>query len=324
MIIYETLKKKLVGTKLEAWLPTLGSDVKRALAEKRNGDMHKWRDALNQISNVLATPMTLEDGVITIGNEVSLPTDRRKSLESALRILLPWRKGPFFVHGIHIDTEWRSDFKWNRIKNHIHPLEGQTVLDVGCGNGYHCWIMALEGAEFAIGIDPVVKNIMQYLAINSFTEQATAFVLPLRIEQVPRNLCGFDTVFSMGLLHHRKSPLEHIMNLRDCLVPNGQLVLETLVIEGANGQVLVPEGRYAKMRNVWFLPTPETLASWIRRCGFIDVQIVDVTLTTLEEQCSTDWMAEESLFHFLDPRDHTKTVEGHPAPIRATLIGRKK
>ena len=56
----------------------------------------------------------------------------------------------------------------------------------------------------------------------------------------------------MGVLYHRRSPIDHLLELKGCLQTGGELVLETLVIDGGLGEVLVPENRYAKMRNVWF------------------------------------------------------------------------
>ncbi|MES9846545.1 MAG: tRNA 5-methoxyuridine(34)/uridine 5-oxyacetic acid(34) synthase CmoB, partial [Candidatus Sedimenticola sp. 6PFRAG5] len=144
--------------------------------------------------------------------------------------------------------------------------------------------------------------------------------LPIGIEHLPANLRAFDTVFSMGVLYHRRSPIDHLMELKACLRQGGELVLETLVIEGGDGEVLVPAERYAKMRNVWFIPSPETLVGWMKRCGFYDVQIVDVTDTSTDEQRATGWMRFESLADYLDPTDPSRTVEGHPAPRRAIIV----
>ena len=67
-------------------------------------------------------------------------------LRSLLMQLKPWRKGPFSLFDAFIDTEWRSDWKWQRLAPHISSLQGRTVLDVGCGSGYHCWRMRGAGA----------------------------------------------------------------------------------------------------------------------------------------------------------------------------------
>ena len=86
----------------------------------------------------------------------------------------------------------------------------------------------------------------------------------------------------------------------------------------------MPEDRYAMMRNVWFLPTTDTLALWLRRTGFKDIRVVDQNYTTTEEQRSTDWMGFDSLKDFLNPDDPKKTAEGYPAPLRATIVATAK
>jgi len=248
-----------------------------------------------------------------------------QQLTGLLRQLMPWRKGPYDIHGVYIDTEWHSDWKWQRVVPHISSLEGRKVLDVGCGSGYHCWRMAGENAELVIGIDPSILFAMQFAAIKHFVgADYPVYMLPLGIQDVPKNLRAFDTVFSMGVLYHRRSPIDHLMELRDCLRPGGELVLETLVIEGRPGETLVPEERYAKMRNVWFIPSVATLELWLRRSGFEAIQTVDVSVTSIDEQRSTEWMQFESLSDFLDPDNHALTIEGYPAPMRATIVARAK
>lgn len=113
------------------------------------------------------------------------------------------------------------------------------------------------------------------------------------------------------------------MAVENQLASDGELVLETLVVEGDENQVLVPGERYAQMRNVYFIPSAAALTQWLRKCGFADVRVVDICATTPQEQRRTDWMISESLADFLDPHDPRKTVEGYPAPVRAVLVARK-
>jgi tRNA (mo5U34)-methyltransferase len=74
------------------------------------------------------------------------------------------------------------------------------------------------------------------------------------------------------------------------------------------------------MRNVWFIPSTAALCHWLQRLGFKNPKVVDVNTTTLYEQRATSWMENESLIDFLDPTDHSKTIEGYPAPQRAVII----
>ena len=195
--------------------------------------------------------------------------------------------------------------------------KGKTTAALGLA-----WRMLGAGAKTVVGIDPTLLSVMQFQAVRQLYGEAPVYVLPLGIENVPYGMRAFDTVFSMGVLYHRRSPIDHLMELRDCLRQGGELVLETLVIRGRQGEVLVPEGRYAKMRNVWFIPSCETLISWMKRCGFKDVRLIDITKTSIEEQRCTDWMRFQSLRNFLDPDNIELTIEGLPAPIRAIIVAR--
>ena len=260
---------------------------------------------------------------VTIGSSTPFQTGELKKLESLLKTFHPWRKGPYTVHDIHIDTEWRSDWKWDRVLPHISPLKNRSVLDVGCGNGYHMWRMLGEGARLTVGIDPSHLFLVQFEAIRKLMgDDQRAHLLPLGIEQLPK-LEAYDTVFSMGVLYHRRSPLDHLIQLKDQLVSGGELVLETLVIEGDENAVLVPVDRYAQMRNVYFFPSARALKRWLEQVGFEDVRIVDENVTTVGEQRTTEWMTHNSLPDYLDPNDPSKTVEGHPAPRRAVLVATK-
>lgn len=315
---YTEFLDSLKGSQLADWGAQLAKTLPTALDLKAHGKMAEWRTAVEHLPAVVPSHLNLVDAV-TIGRPSDLNQGEHTQLLENLRQLHPWRKGPFHIFGHHLNTEWRSDWKWDRVKDAIQPLNGRRVLDVGCGNGYFGWRMAGAGAKQIIGIDPFLIFVMQFFAMQAYLPHTNNWVLPLGIEQLPEGLRAFDTTFSMGVLYHRKSPMDHLIHLRDSLRPGGELVLETLVIDGKLGEVLVPEGRYAQMRNVWFLPSTLTLEAWLRKCQFKNVQLVDVTPTTTQEQRPTGWMTFHSLENYLDPHDPTRTLEGHPAPIRAVI-----
>jgi len=308
---------------LQAWAEQLPAQIAKGLDLNRYGDLPRWQAAIHALPQVHPSALDLTTGCLQVGAASDVDAATQQHIAESLRHLHPWRKGPYEVFGIHIDTEWRSDWKWDRLKHHIQPLVGRRVLDVGCGNGYHCWRMYAAGAALVIGIDPTPLFVMQFQALKHFIGTAPVHVLPLGIDDVPPQLAAFDTVFSMGVLYHRRSPLDHLLQLRDCLKPEGELVLETLVIEGGGNAVLMPEDRYARMGNVWFIPSVAMLEKWLRRCKFENIKLVDVTTTSLEEQRSTDWMTFQSLKDFLDPDDPAKSIEGYPAPRRAIFTASK-
>jgi tRNA (mo5U34)-methyltransferase len=320
MFDYQTLYDALLEANAEAWVELLPAHTTQAFDAAQHGDLIRWQALIQQQPELIPSQRLLDSDTVQIGCADDVSVDEKNQLEHCLRALHPWRKGPYQLFGIDIDTEWRSDWKWNRLKQHLAPLEHRLVLDVGCGNGYHGWRMLGAGAKRVVGIDPTLLSVMQFQLTKKLYGDAPIDVLPLGIEDVPSNLHAFDTVFSMGVLYHRRSPIDHLLELKGCLQQGGELVLETLVIEGGLGDVLVPEHRYAKMRNVWFLPSCATLMSWMKRCGFKNVRLVDVTVTSIEEQRSTEWMHFHSLQDFLHPDTPQLTCEGLPAPRRAIFI----
>ncbi|XSG85090.1 MAG: tRNA 5-methoxyuridine(34)/uridine 5-oxyacetic acid(34) synthase CmoB [Methylohalobius sp. ZOD2] len=308
---------------LRSLAEVLPDRLARAFDPARHGDLPAWEKLLAELPRPKACEIRLNRPTIRIGQPEDCADRTRAELEATLRTLHPWRKGPFDLFGIYLDTEWRSDFKWMRLIHEIQPLTDRLVLDVGAGNGYHCWRMRGAGAGRVIGIDPTLRYVFQFLAIKRLVGELPVDLLPLALEDLPPRLQAFDTVFSMGVLYHRRSPFDHLFALKDCLQRGGELVLETLVIEGEEGAVLVPAGRYAKMRNVWFIPTPPTMEGWLKRAGFERIRCIDVSPTTADEQRSTDWMRFESLPDFLDRNDPALTVEGYPAPRRAIFLAEK-
>lgn len=306
---------------LAPWLETLPAQIAGWQREALHGHFKNWERSVEHLPAL--TPETLDLLHSVSVDNSQLSERQRGGIEKLLRNLMPWRKGPYSLYGVNIDTEWRSDWKWDRVAPHISSLAGRTVLDVGCGSGYHMWRMIGAGAQLVVGIDPMQLFLCQFEAVRKLLgNDQRAHLLPLGIEQLPE-LKAFDTVFSMGVLYHRRSPLDHLMQLKNQLVSGGELVLETLVIEGDDQQVLVPGERYAQMRNVYFIPSTGALKNWLEKCGFVDVRIVDYSVTSTDEQRRTDWMTSESLAEFLDPEDSSKTVEGYPAPLRAVLVATK-
>lgn len=283
-----------------------------ALKPGRHGDMSKWQSAIDALPGV-ATGWKVEGGILVAGSEAETPIATAETLKQ----LIPWRKGPLRLGGVAIETEWRSDWKWNRIAPHVE-LNAARVLDIGGGNGYFGWRMLADGAAQVVGCDPTLVFYMQYRAIEHFAGQAAHLLLPLKFEQLPAR-ADFDAAFSMGVLYHRKNPHGHLQRIRDHLAPNGQAVIETLVIPGEGDDELDPSDRYANMRNVHHLPTTERLLRWLAETGFVEARVVDVTATTIEEQQPTAWMPFYSLENAL-AGDGKKTVEGHPAPLRAVVV----
>jgi tRNA (mo5U34)-methyltransferase len=284
-----------------------------------HGDYARWSAALDALPALDNIQAGFDSAAITIDAHCA----DSDALRQALRGLMPWRKGPYRFADVLIDCEWRSDYKWQRVEPHLAALSGRRILDIGCGNGYHCWRALAQSPEFVLGIEPSVLFNLQFQALQGYLQRDDIDLLPIGVEDIPADLNWFDTVFSMGVLYHRRSPLDHLYQLKGFLRSGGELCLETLVIEGEPGQVLLPRDRYARMRNVWFIPSSAELLLWLERCGFVNARVVDEGDTSLDEQRSTDWMQFESLQQSLDSDNPRLTVEGLPAPRRAVVIANK-
>lgn len=278
-----------------------------------NGDVEHWERALETIGEI-------SDKYGRAGQGGATKANSRYRLEAALKSLVPWRKGPFEIGGLRIDAEWQSDIKWCRVQRVVGSLEGLSVLDVGCGNGYYAWRMLNDGAAFVLGVEPSILSIYQFIAVSSFRNPAPLAILPFLSSDVGMVPERFERVFSMGVLYHRRDPLAHLRELRQCLSPRGVLVLETLVSPDRGDTVLVPKDRYASMRNVWTVPSASRVLRWLHDAGYSFASCEDVSITTTYEQRTTQWMPFKSLEDFLNPHNSGLTIEGYEAPRRAIFL----
>lgn len=288
-----------------------------------------WRSYLDLFAEcqVLAkAPCRTEfsHSVVTVGAECELSEDGKRKLHSAIQKLIPWRKGPFNLFGIEIDAEWRSDLKWARIAPHLERARGARIADIGCSNGYYMFrALALE-PEIVLGLDPAERNYYSFELVNSFVrDRRLAFEL-LGVEHMWLFPHFFDIVLCMGVLYHRKNPLGDLALIRDSLRPGGQVIVESQAIPGEESLALFPADRYCKAPNVYFLPTANCLVSWLKRVGFVDVEIISTDVTSTYEQRKTLFAPYESLSDFLDPNDENLTVEGYKRPLRVAVKARTR
>jgi len=316
---FSSLLGQLEGTALSSLEEFLSEE---SLGRIRHGDIRRRLGQIGQLPRIRPSIVDFGERVL-IGGPADCDEATRQQLRNQLLDFIPWRKGPFEIFGIGLDCEWRADMKWARLDGRIAPLKGRRLLDVGCGNGYYCFRMLGREAGQVIGLEPHIPYAMQFWALKSFVPEANCWVMPMSLEDFPGRSEYFDTAFSMGVLYHVRSPLDHLVSLHDSLRPGGELVLETIFVEGDEGYSLTPKNRYAQMRNVWFIPSIATLEVWLERCGFVDRKIIDRSITTPVEQRTTEWMPFESLVNALDSEDSKRTIEGYPSPARVLLTARR-
>ena len=292
---------------LEASWQSQGLNI--SINDLNHGDLKRWLKAIELLPDIVPKQISMGN-TVTIGDGSEI--DHSDVFERCIHALAPWRKGPFQLFGHPINSEWRSDLKWERVRSHV-DLEGRSVLDVGSGNGYYGWRMLEAGAGSVTGIDPTLLFVLQQAIFAQYIGNQHA-ILPVRLENFSAN-SNYDVVFSMGVLYHQRSPQAHLDAVCKLLAPDGTLVLETLIYPTS----LIPSERYARMENVR-IPSIADLYRNLEELGFNDVETKNVSLTRTLEQRSTDDMPFQSLPEALCPRNALKTVEGYRAPVRATFV----
>lgn len=301
-------------------------DIK-AIRTERNS-WFSWKN-IEPISNIVedvkhieVKNLTLRNGDwFSVGNADDFSSDENSLILQCAKKLIPWRKGPFSVCGIDIDSEWQSNIKYNIVKNHLN-IENKIVADVGCNNGYYMFRMLEKNPKKLVGFDPSPLFKLQFDFVNHFAKSDIIYEL-LGVEHIEYYEHKFDFIVMMGVLYHRTDPISTLKSLSRALNKNGEILIDTFMIDGEEDMVLTPKDRYSKIPNVYFVPTVNALKNWLSRAGFGDFELIDIKKTGFDEQRATAWSFEQSLEDYLDPNDASKTVEGYPAPKRVYLKARK-
>ena len=264
---------------------------------------------------------------VELGDIIALSSSQSldmQQIEETARMMMPWRKGPFDLFGLFIDTEWQSFMKYNLLRPHFN-LTGKRVADIGCNNGYYLFRMQEDNPAKLVGFDPSAVYKSQFDFINHFAKTEIVYEL-LGVEHVQFYEEKFDTIFCLGVLYHRSDPVAMLKQLFKGLEKEGEVILDTFMIDGDEEICLSPAGSYSKIPNIYFVPTIPALENWCRRAGFSGFEVLETSVTSSDEQRKTEWIEGQSLEDFLDPEDPTKTVEGYPAPKRiyVRLIKEKK
>jgi tRNA (mo5U34)-methyltransferase len=307
-------------------IPALQEAGHRRSEAIENPNTTRFWSVLAAVPDCRPSVMVLDQAMVRIGAATDLTPGL--DMRALLQGLMPWRKGPFSIFGVDIDTEWRSHMKWDRLAPALPPLYGKRILDIGCGSGYYMCRLAAAQPSMILGADPSDLFLAQWILLSRYLFPSSGLsqkalpvtgFFPFGYETILGKVHFMDVVLAMGVLYHQRSPLHFLLDLKSFLKPGGCLFLETLIIDSPEDVALFPRDRYAQMRNVYFLPSLSCLKNLCMRSGWRWDAVIDVSLTTVQEQRRTDWIKTDSLMDFLDPKDPTKTIEGYPAPLRALV-----
>jgi len=274
------------------------------------------KEAIDSLKEPIVERYILNDA-IEIKLDSNYSKENLSKIEEVAKTMLPWRKGPFKIDTLFIDTEWRSFIKYSIIEPYFN-LKDKIVGDIGCNNGYYLFKMLSHKPKKLVGFDPSAITFMQFEFINKFIKSDIKYEL-LGIEHVEHYEHKFDTLFCLGVLYHRSDPIGSLKSLYKALNKNGELILDTFMIDGEEDISLTPKSRYSKIPNIYFIPTVNALKNWCIRAGFKEIEVIAIKKTELQEQRKTNWINSQSLDEFLDPNNPELTVEGYPAPKRVYI-----
>ncbi len=282
-----------------------------------------WYEQLQKLFEIKKENIHIDYGDwFTVGKKEDLTDEEYAILVQTAKKLIPWRKGPFRLFGLEIDSEWQSNIKYNLIRPHFN-LTNKVVADIGCNNGYYMFRMLEDRPKRLIGFDPSPLTMLQFEMVNHFVQSQIEYE-KLGVEHLEIYNHKFDFIFMLGVLYHRPDPVGTLKSLARGLNAKGEILIDTFMIDGEEEVALTPKERYSKIPNIYFIPTVNALKNWLDRAGFDEFEVLAITTTTSEEQRKTEWSFDQSLEDFLDPNDKTKTVEGYPAPKRVYIKARKK
>jgi tRNA (mo5U34)-methyltransferase len=285
-----------------------------------------WNGIRKRLSHFIASsslaPVSTDLYSDTIGASLTEAVNDEE-LKELCRSLISWRVGPYQLGSLSLDTEWRSFMKWNRVSPLIPQRAGMRIADIGCSNGYFVYKLSTLQPEIAVGFDPVERCWLQHALLQSILRVPKIAFVPMGLLALDAFPNFFDLTLCMGVIYHQRDQGLAVRRLYEATRPGGHALLESLVVDRDEPLVITPPDRYAKMRNAWTIPSPPLLERLFRDAGFTDVQVHRFGPLTPDEQRRTELAPFESLADFLDPSDHSRTVEGHPAPHTAAVIGRK-
>jgi len=280
------------------------------------------RDALKNIKHIQSDDLNLSygDWVSATSSKALIDKDMNILKESA-KALIPWRKGPFNLCGLEIDSEWQSNLKYNMLRPYFN-LKDKLVADVGCNNGYYMFRMMEDNPKSMVGFDPSAIFKTQFDFVNHFLKTDIKYEL-LGVEHLEHYETKFDMIFMLGVLYHRADPIGSLKSLNRALNKDGEIIVDSFMIDGEEEVCLVPHDRYAMIPNIYFIPTVNCFKNWLNRAGFKNIEVLEITTTDDKEQRVTPWTFGMSLDDFRDPDDPTRTIEGYPSPKRVYLKAKK-
>ncbi len=158
--------------------------------------------------------------------------------------------------------------EWHMLRRLFPGLEGKTMLDLGCGYGWHCQYASQSGAATVLGIDSSVKMIAEAKKRNG-GERITYRVCGIDTYEYPEN--EWDFAFSNLALHYIENIDSVYAQVYRTLKPNGVFLfnIEHPVFTAGTGQDWI----YDSEHNPLYWPVDDYFLRGARRTAFLGCDV---------------------------------------------------
>lgn len=144
--------------------------------KKKKDDCRTWKNVepwfkqLQETIKIEKKDLDIDYGDwFSIGSKKDLNDEEYETILKTAKALIPWRKGPFKIFDLEIDSEWQSNLKYNLLRPHFN-LKDKVVADIGCNNGYYMFRMLEDKPKRLVGFDPSPLTLHQFEFINHFVK----------------------------------------------------------------------------------------------------------------------------------------------------------
>ncbi|MCI9336852.1 MAG: class I SAM-dependent methyltransferase [Lachnospiraceae bacterium] len=159
--------------------------------------------------------------------------------------------------------------EWRQFRSLFPPLEGKSVLDLGCGYGWHCRYAVEKGAGQVLGIDLSRKMIEEAGARNA-DRQTEYRVCGIEAYEYPENT--WVCVISNLALHYIRDIAEVFRKVRRTLKPEGVFLfnIEHPVFTAGVGQDWI----YGRDGEPLYWPVDDYFMPGERRTRFLGCEVM--------------------------------------------------
>lgn len=126
-----------------------------------------------------------------------------------------YKQMPRSVHGLEGAGEWHV------FRALLPDLRGKSVLDLGCGFGWHCRYARERQASSVVGVD-LSENMLQ--KARELTDDPAITYLRMPIEDIDFPGSTFDIAISSLAFHYIESFEAVCRKVRACLKPGGSFI----------------------------------------------------------------------------------------------------